>query len=48
MKLYKHMLYKNLYAICKSYIIYENLNMPMVKDKEVNVYFNTFILTWLD
>lgn len=45
MKLYKHLFYTNLYAICKNYIIYESLTMPMVKDKEVNVYFNTFILT---
>ena len=32
----------------QAYIIYENLNMPEIKDKLVAEYFNTFILMWLD
>ena len=32
----------------QTYIIYENLNMPEIKDNLVAEYFNTFILMWLD
>lgn len=28
--------------------IYEHLDIPMAKDKAVNVYFNKLILMWLD
>lgn len=48
MKILFYVLNKIVYDICKNYVIHEDLDMTRVKDKVVNVYFNTFILMWLD
>lgn len=44
MKILFYVLNKIVYDICNNYVIHEDLDMTRVKDKVVNVYFNTLIL----
>lgn len=48
MKILFYVLNKIVYDIWNNYVIHEDLDMTRVKDKVVNVYFNTLILMWLD